>query len=117
MARTPLPGQPVRGSTTGRPIMALLDLLGRRLALRVIWELRAERLTFRDLQRACGQASPTVLNSRLRELRDSRLIDLKEGEGYGLTPLGHQLREYLGPLREWSESRWAKAVARRATKG
>ena len=30
----------VRGSRTGRPIMALLDLLGRRWTLRIIWELR-----------------------------------------------------------------------------
>ena len=36
----PIPGKPVRGSKTGRPIMALLDLLGRRWALRVLWELR-----------------------------------------------------------------------------
>lgn len=107
MTRTPRPGFPVRGSLTGRPIMVLLDLLGRRQALRVIWELRAQRLTFRDLQRACDQASPTVLNRRLRELRDSRLVDLRSGEGYGLTPLGHQLREFLGPLREWSENQWA----------
>ncbi|HJV56497.1 MAG TPA: transcriptional regulator, partial [Methylomirabilota bacterium] len=40
MASTPRPGWPVRGSRTGRPIMALMDLLGRRWALRVIWELR-----------------------------------------------------------------------------
>ena len=44
MARTPRPGRPVRGSQTGRPIMALMDLLGRRWTLRVIWELRDGRL-------------------------------------------------------------------------
>jgi hypothetical protein len=33
----PLPGRAVRGSTTGRPIMALFDLIGRRWTLRVIW--------------------------------------------------------------------------------
>jgi len=32
----------VRGSRTGRPIMVLLDLLGRRWALRIVWELREE---------------------------------------------------------------------------
>ena len=116
MARKPLPGGPVRGSKTGRPIMALLDLLGRRLSLRVIWELRAQRLTFRDLQQACGKASPTVLNKRLGELREGQLVDLREGEGYGLTPLGHQLREYLGPLRVWSDNQWARAVARQSGK-
>jgi len=40
MTRTPKPGTRVRGSRTGRPIMALIDLLGRRWALRVVWELR-----------------------------------------------------------------------------
>ena len=69
MASTPRPGRPVRGSKTGRPIMALMDLLGRRWALRVIWELRDGRLTFRALQEACGGVSPTVLNQRVRELR------------------------------------------------
>ena len=96
--------------------MALLDLLGRRQALRVIWELRAGRLTFRDLQEACGRASPTVLNRRLRELRDCRLVDLRDGEGYGLTALGQELRQFLGPLRKWSEDQWAGAIARRPPK-
>ena len=35
--------QRVRGSQSGRPIMALLDLLGRRWSLRIIWELRDGR--------------------------------------------------------------------------
>jgi DNA-binding HxlR family transcriptional regulator len=33
----------VRGSRTGRPVMALLDLLGRRWTLRIVWELREDR--------------------------------------------------------------------------
>jgi DNA-binding HxlR family transcriptional regulator len=37
------------GSRSGRPIMALLDLLGRRMALRILWELSCADapLTFR----------------------------------------------------------------------
>jgi len=35
----PRPGRVVRGSATGRPLMAALDLLGRRWALRILWEL------------------------------------------------------------------------------
>ena len=34
----------VRGSRSGRPIMALLDLLGRRWTLRILWELREQAL-------------------------------------------------------------------------
>ena len=40
---TPRPGRRVRGSRSGRPIMAALDLLGRRWALRILWELRDGR--------------------------------------------------------------------------
>ena len=89
--------------------MALIDLLGRRWTLRVIWELREARLTFRALQEACGGVSPTVLNVRLRELRESRLIEADGGLGYGLTPLGSELIRELLPLVEWSR-RWARSA-------
>ena len=86
--------------------MALLDLLGQRWTLRVIWELRAGRLTFRALQEACGGMSPTVLNGRLKALRDSALVDA-EGGGYGLTPLGRELLEVFMPVVAWAK-RWAR---------
>ena len=111
MARTPRPGRPVRGSRSGRPIMALMDLLGRRWTLRVIWELRDGGLTFRALQEACGGVSPTVLNQRLRELRESGLVETEGAAGYGLTPLGRELIAQTLPLVAWS-TRWAAAVTR-----
>ena len=43
----PVPGTPVRGSRTGRPLMATFDLLGRRWMLRVLWELRTGPIGFR----------------------------------------------------------------------
>ena len=110
-ASTPKPrsatGRSVRGSRTGRPVMALLDLLGRRWTMRVLWELRGERMSFRSLQEACDGVSPAVLNHRLRELRDARLVDLAEGEGYGLSALGKELLERFLPIMGWAE-RWAK---------
>ena len=111
MARTPRPGRPVRGSQTGRPIMALMDLLGRRWTLRVIWALRDGRLTFRALQEACGGLSPTVLNQRVRELRESGLLEVEGAAGYGLTPLGRELIDKVLPLVAWS-TRWAAALTR-----
>ena len=71
-ARSALPAkQPnVHGSRSGRPIMALLDLLGRRWTLRILWELRAQPLTSRALRTACDEASPTVLQARLADLRE-----------------------------------------------
>ncbi|NPU11049.1 MULTISPECIES: winged helix-turn-helix transcriptional regulator [Bradyrhizobium] len=101
----------VRGSRTGRPIMALLDLLGRRWSLRILWELRQGELTSRALRAACDDASPTVLQSRLDELRDAGFLQLG-GDGYGLTPLGRELLETFLPLHRFSE-RWRKQVDER----
>lgn len=102
----PKPGKPARGSASGRPVMVLLDLLGRRWALRVIWELREEkRLNFRALLAACG-ASPSVLNTRLAELRANVIVEHGE-DGYALTPLGRDLLDRLMPLHEWADE-WAK---------
>ena len=109
--KTPTPHSPVRGSRSGRPVMALLDLLGRRWALRVLWELRAQPLTARALRSACDDASPSVLNDRLRELREAGLIDHVEGEGYRLTPSAEELAQLLLPLDEWSR-RWARRQSR-----
>jgi len=103
--RVPLPGKPVRGSTTGRPIMALLDLLGRRWALRVTWELREGPLQFRALQERCAGMSSSVLNQRLHELRSAGVVELDEG-GYRLTEQGEELREAFAPLDAWAQ-RWA----------
>ena len=89
--------------------MALLDLLGRRWALRVLWELRDGRRTFRSLQDACDGVSPAVLNDRLRELRDSALVELEDGGGYGLTALGRDLAERSRPLVAFAD-RWARAL-------
>jgi DNA-binding HxlR family transcriptional regulator len=89
--------------------MALIDLLGRRWTLRVLWELRGARLSFRALQEACGGMSPTVLNERLRELRESRLVDQTPSDGYGLTPLGRELIDRFLPLVDWSK-RWARTI-------
>jgi DNA-binding HxlR family transcriptional regulator len=71
----------VRGSKTGRPIMALLDLLGRRWTLRIAWELR-----------------------------EAGLVELLAGDGYRLTPLGRELMESFLPLHQFAE-RWSKRTA------
>jgi DNA-binding HxlR family transcriptional regulator len=99
----------VRGSATGRPIMVLLDLLGRRWTLRIVWELRDEAKRFRELQDAIG-ASPTIVNTRLAELREAKLVVLDEAAGYRLTELGRELLTLFLPLHRWSE-KWAKSLA------
>ena len=112
----PKPGVPVRGSRTGRPIMSLLDLLGRRWVLRILWELREEALTFRVLRERCDDMSPTVLNQRLRELRDAEIVVLEDPYGFALTRSGRQLLEALMPLQRWSEQ-WQKRMEAKEGEG
>ena len=97
----------IRGSRTGRPIMVLLDLLGRRWSLRILWELCDAPLTSRALRTACGEASPTVLQARLNDLREAGLVELGEAGGYGLTALGRELCETFMPLHRFAE-RWKR---------
>jgi DNA-binding HxlR family transcriptional regulator len=65
--------------------MALLDLLGQR----------------------CESVSPSVLNTRLGELRESGLVELLPSEGYAPTPLAAELGELLLPLDAFAK-RWAR---------
>jgi DNA-binding HxlR family transcriptional regulator len=90
--------------------MALLDLLGRRWALRVIWELRDDTLTFRELQAACDGISSSVLNERLTELRAAGILEAAP-DGYALTDEGVRLLELYPGLQAWAE-RWAERAAR-----
>lgn len=104
---TSQPHVTVRGSPTGQPIMALFDLLSRRSTLRVLWELRdGHPQTFRMLRTSCDDVSPTVLNTRLKELREAGLVTLGAPAGYRLTELGQTLLVKLGPLNGWAK-RWA----------
>lgn len=107
---TPRPGTPVRGSTTGRPLMAALDLFGRRWALRILWELRAGPLGARALLARCEGLSSSVLYQRLRELTASGII-ASSADGYELTRLGVALRDALRPLDDWAIA-WAREQER-----
>ncbi|MEK9971165.1 MAG: helix-turn-helix domain-containing protein [Ferrovibrio sp.] len=87
--------------------MALLDLLGRRWSLRIIWELQKGPLTFRALQAACDGVSPTVLQQRLKDLRAGRLVVHDGRQGYALTTAAQRLQPSLMALHDWAED-WAK---------
>ena len=106
--KIPRAGTPVRGSKTGQPIMVLFDLIGRRWSMGILWNLSEGSRTFRDLQDRCGSASPSVLNTRLKELRSAGLIYNAE-KGYALTPDGRQLFERLEPLGDWAMD-WVKKL-------
>lgn len=84
--------------------MVVLDLLGRRTALRILWELRGGALTFRALQEAC-ETNARLLNTRLAELRASGLVEHGDG-GYRMTDEGRRLEAAMQPLLAWARQ-WA----------
>ncbi|NQX82682.1 MAG: helix-turn-helix transcriptional regulator [Flavobacteriaceae bacterium] len=101
---TPIPGKPVRGSKSGKPIMALFDLLGRNWSMNILWHLKESPKTFSQLEKICDRISPTTLNTRLKELQETFIIEKKEG--YRLTFTGEELFVLFNPIREWSE-KWS----------
>jgi DNA-binding HxlR family transcriptional regulator len=103
-----LPGTRVRGSHTGRPIMVLLDILGQRWTLRLLWELGQGDATFRALRSRCDDVSPSLLNQRLKGLRELALVDLGD-KGYTLTSLGMTLAKKLSSLDIWANE-WANML-------
>ena len=108
---TPKIGTKVRGSQTGRPIMVILDLLGRRWALRILWELhQSGPHSFRTLQKLCGDISPTVLNARLKELREAGIVELRDAAGYCITVPGIALGKIIEQLNIWAK-KWAERSA------
>ncbi len=104
----PVPGRPVRGSSSGRPLMAALDLLGRRWTLRILWELRDGDLGARTLRARCDDMSSSVLYERLADLRTAGIVVQGDDGRYALTALGRQLSDAITPLQQWAE-RWSTA--------
>ena len=92
--------------------MALFDLLGRRWAMGIVWNLSGGAMTFRELQAACkskgGTISPSILNRRIKDLQEARLLE-RTIEGYKLTRLGDQLFALIEPLHDYSQ-KWKKAL-------
>ena len=98
---------PTKAPRSTRPIMVLLDLMGRRWTLRILWELHQQPgLTFRALRERCADISPSVLNTRLTDLRDARLI--AADDGYALTTAGRQLGSLMMPLYHWAEGHFGE---------
>jgi DNA-binding HxlR family transcriptional regulator len=95
--------------STPPSMLALLDLLGRRWALRILWELRAQPASFQALQRRCDLMSTSVLTQRLAELRDAQLIEKDQAGDYLLTEHGVRLLSRLDGIDEWTQE-WARTV-------
>jgi DNA-binding HxlR family transcriptional regulator len=91
--------------------MAALDLLGRRWALRILWELRDGPAGARALQARCDAMSSSVLYERLRELAEAGLLHRLGTGSYQLTELGTGLGAALEPLDAWAGN-WSRQMTR-----
>jgi DNA-binding HxlR family transcriptional regulator len=85
-----------------RPVERALDLLGRRWALRLVWELRRSTLTFSELRERTG-ISPSVLSARLAELVEADVVERDGGRRYRLSGRGRELARVLYELNRWAE--------------
>ena len=85
------------------PVTALLDLLGRRWALRLVWELRRDALSFSELRARTG-VSPSVLSQRLRELGGAGVVERSGDRRYLLSANGRELARVLYDLNRWAEA-------------
>jgi DNA-binding HxlR family transcriptional regulator len=92
-------------------MLALLELLGRRWALRILWELRLEPATFQALHARCDYMSTSVLSQRLGELRDAQLVEKDQPGRYRLTEPGSRLLARLDGMDEWTQE-WARQLGR-----
>jgi len=94
-------------STTRFPINDLLEQLGRRWALRILWELSQRGpQSFNALRGSCGGLSPDTLSTRLKNLRDFGLVVQSEDKNpqvWKLTDKGLALREPLLELARIAE--------------
>jgi DNA-binding HxlR family transcriptional regulator len=80
---------------------AALELLERRWALRLVWELRRDTLSFSELRERTG-ISPSVLSVRLGELGDAGVLERGPERRYRLTGHGRELARLLYELNRWA---------------
>lgn len=95
--------KPARASRHVPAVHVLFNLLSRRWALHILWELREKPTGFRALRTAVAM-SPTMLSRRLEELKTNELV-AEDAAGYALTARGQALSETLGRMNgladEW----------------
>jgi DNA-binding HxlR family transcriptional regulator len=95
------------------PLQSLVDLLARRHALAVIWELRGPSQPFRKLARSLGVGEDR-LSQRMRELREAGLIQVDEAGDYRLSSEGRRLLDPLSRLSGFAVD-WTKLTPRQRT--
>jgi DNA-binding HxlR family transcriptional regulator len=86
-----------------RPIVNVLDLLGKRWALRLLWELRRDAVSFSELRKRT-EISPSVLSARLADLSAAGIVEQERSRRYRLTGRGRELARMLYEINRWAEA-------------
>ncbi|GGE63085.1 winged helix-turn-helix transcriptional regulator [Actibacterium pelagium] len=98
------------------PVAKSAEILGNSWTLLIVRELLLGSTRFSTLQKGMPKISPTVLNTRLKELEGNgilvrRPISGQRGYEYRLTPAGKQLGPVIEALVVWG-MRWAREELR-----
>ena len=90
------------------PVAFTSRIMGGKWKARIIWALiRAEKMRFSDLRRACPPISDRILTKELEELEDCGLISRREvavvplHTEYALTALGRTLEPLMAAMAGW----------------
>jgi DNA-binding HxlR family transcriptional regulator len=94
------------------PVAKSAEILGDSWSLLIVRELLLGSSRFSALQRGLPRISPTVLNTRLKELEENgvilkRRLNGQRGHEYRLTPAGKELSSVVEALVVWG-MRWAR---------
>ncbi len=82
-------------------LTAAFELLGRRWAMPLVWELRRDSVAFAELRERLG-ISPSVLSTRLGELTVAWVVERDGSRRYRLTGRGRELARLLYELNRWA---------------
>ena len=94
------------------PVAKSAEILGNPWSILIMREMLLGSTRFGELQKGMPKISPTVLNTRLKELEASNLIVKRRLQGqrgheYRLTPAGRELGPVVESLAVWG-MRWAR---------
>ena len=96
---------------TAEPLAAVVDVLARRGVLPAVRGLAGGPASFRALEHRVGVVTGSVLQQRLRDLRELGAVEVSEAGEYRLSPEGRRLLGVLDRLGAWSQE-WAARTPR-----
>jgi DNA-binding HxlR family transcriptional regulator len=104
----------IRNRTEACPIEELMDMLGGRWKVFILWELIQSPRRSAELRRSIPPITQKVFIEQLRDLENSGLVKrtiypaVPPRVEYEATVLGHSLREILKSMCHWSSDNMEK---------